>query len=163
MKELHFQIILLFLITFVLISISFGSFAFFSSLILLFLFTFAYGKKEYKIFVLLFAFFSLIVFYISTTRSFTAFITFTPVILVSFIIVLIIYIIYRFHSTYVYGTVITYDEKTGYGVVNVHFDFVSGVKPGIYAVKSKKRLKKGQKVKIKVKFKLFSLPEMIVE
>lgn len=164
MKELHFQITLLlfFLVSLVSSVTKNIVLLLFSSLSIAFL-AFNYKRKSYLIFSAFLILFSILIFYVSSFSSYELFIYFTPLILLSFILLFIFFILYRFLiPPSPEGTVLSYDSKTSYAVVSLPFDFFSGIQAGEYPIKSTKKLKIGGKVKIKVKFRLFSIPKMVL-
>lgn len=77
------------------------------------------------------------------------------------VIILIAYIVFRFgFSRKVVEGKVLMSEK-GSAVVNTDFDLLAGVKAGRYVVDTKKRLRKGQKVKLSVKRSFFKAPKPV--
>lgn len=77
------------------------------------------------------------------------------------VIILIAYIVFRFgFSRKVMEGKVLMSEK-GSAVVNTDFDLLAGVKAGRYVVDTKKRLRKGQKVKLSVKRSFFKAPKPV--
>lgn len=165
MKELYFQITMLSIFVVSLLSSFFkNELLFLASLAALVSFAFYYKRKAYIIFSLFLVLFSALIFYVSTLQSYETFLFFTPLLLFSFILLFILIIIYRFlFPQSIEGKVLSYDPKTSYAIVEMPFDFFLGIQPGEYIVRSKKKLKVGDKLKVKLKASLFSPPKMVAD
>ena len=163
MNELTFQIMFLavFLISLA-SSVLKNPFLFLFSIILMIFIS--YRKKQYLLISGFLIVFSSLIYYLSSLQSYELFLFFMPILLVFFAILLALFFLFRiFFPTVVQGEVLSYDSKTGYAVIELPFDFFSGIQAGEYALKSKKKLVKGEKIKVKIRFRLFQPPKMVPE
>lgn len=163
MNELHFQLI--FLLTF---ALSLTASIFKNSLLLFFglltiIASIFMKKRVYTIISIFLVLLSAFIYYITSFNSYELLLFFMPIFVIFLIVCLLFLVIYRYiFPLHVYGEVIATDSKNKYCIVDLAFDFVSGIKPGKYAVKTEKNLKIKEKVKLKIKQRLFALPDLVL-
>ena len=163
MNELHFQLFLLLAFIF-----SLSSSIFKNPLMLIFGFVavfaaFLFKQNIYLIISIFMFVFAAFIYQITSFNSYELLIFYFPFIFLFLIFCLLLITFYRFlFPIFIYGRIIAQDAANGYLVTEVNFDFVSGVKPGKYAVKSKKRYKIGDIIKLKLKSRFLSSPELII-